>query len=108
MPTLEQAAYLWLDQFGKGKITVAIDASDLGTQFEQLDETGRRLTQGLLAVGQLIGSAILVAVALQPSVAAQTGVLAQIAVVVFFGVLANSLLIGYRLSRAPSSNGDDG
>ncbi len=108
IPTLEQAAYLWLDQLGKGKITVAIDASDLGTQFERIDNTGRRLTQGLLAVGQLIGSAILVAVALQPSVAAQTGVLAQIAVVVFFGVLANSLLIGYRLSRSPNSNEDDG
>ena len=31
LPALDQAAYSWLDQFGKGKITVAIDAGDLGT-----------------------------------------------------------------------------
>jgi hypothetical protein len=90
-----------MDQLGKGKITVAIDASDLGTQFERIDETGRRLTGGLLAVGQLIGSAILAAIALQPAVAEQTGPLAGIAVLVFMGVLANSLLVGYRLSKRP-------
>jgi len=102
IPTLEEAAYLWLDQLGKGKITVAIDASDLGTQFERLDDTGRRITQGLLAVGQLIGSAILAAIALQPTVAQATGPLAEIAVFVFFGVLINSLLIGYRMGRRSS------
>ena len=99
LPTLEQAAYLWLDQFGKGKITVAIDASDLGTQFERIDDTGRKLAQGMMAVGQLIGSAILAAIALQPTVADETGPLASIAVLVFFVVLVNSLMIGYRLSR---------
>jgi ubiquinone biosynthesis protein len=101
IPTLEQAAYLWMDQLGKGRITVAIDASDLGTQFERIDETGRRLTGGLLAVGQLIGSAILAAIALQPAVSEQTGPLAGIAVFVFLAVLANSLLVGDRLSRQP-------
>jgi ubiquinone biosynthesis protein len=104
IPTLEQAAYLWMDQLGKGRITVAIDATDLGTQFERIDDTGRRLTQGLLAVGQLIGSAILAAIALQPAISAQTGPLATVAVVVFFGVLANSLLVGYRLSRPRGGN----
>jgi ubiquinone biosynthesis protein len=102
IPTLEQGAYLWLDQLGKGKITVAIDASDLGVQFERIDDTGRQLTQGLMAVGQLIGSAILAAVALQPTVTEVTGPLASVAVLVFFGVLANSLLVGYRLSRRPA------
>jgi ubiquinone biosynthesis protein len=101
MPTLEQAAYLWLDQFGKGRITVAIDASDLGTQFEQLDETGRRLTVGLMVVGQLIGSAILAVIALQPAVSEQTGPLATIAVLAFFGVLVYSLVMVYRISRRP-------
>ena len=101
VPTLEQAAYMWLDQFGKGKITVAIDTSDLGVQFEKLDETGRRLTVGLMVVGQLIGSAILAVIALQPAVAEQAGPLATIAVLAFFGVLAYSLLMVYRVSRRP-------
>ncbi len=104
LPTLEQAAYSWMDQFGKGKITVAIDASDLGTQFERLDDTGRSLAQGMMVVGQLIGSAILAGIALQPTVADETGPLASIAVVVFFGVLINSLMVGYRLRR---SSGDE-
>jgi ubiquinone biosynthesis protein len=99
LPALEQAAYSWLDQFGKGKITVAIDASDLGTQFERIDDTGRKLAQGMMVVGQLIGTAILAAIALQPTVADETGPLASIAVFVFFVVLANSLVVGYRLSR---------
>ena len=99
MPTLEQAAYMWLDQFGKGKITVAIDASDLGTQFERLDETGRRLTVGILVVGQLIASAILVFVMLQPAVSEQAGPLVPISVLTFFSVLIYSLIIVYRMGR---------
>jgi len=101
MPTLEQAAYMWLDQFGKGKITVAIDASDLGTQFQQLDETGRRLTAGLMVVGQLIGTAILAVIALQPAVASTVGPLVGVAILAFFGVLVYSLVMVYRISRKP-------
>jgi hypothetical protein len=53
----------------------------------------------MMVVGQLIGTAILAAIALQPTVADETGPLASIAVFVFFVVLANSLVVGYRLSR---------
>ncbi|MCJ7710057.1 MAG: AarF/UbiB family protein, partial [Chloroflexi bacterium] len=73
LPTLESAAFMWIDQFGKGKITVAIDTSDLDSQFRQLDDTGRRLTVGLLTVGQLIGTAILAVVLLQPAIAETVG-----------------------------------
>ena len=99
LPTLESAAFMWIDQFGKGKITVAIDTSDLDTQFRQLDETGRRLTVGLLTVGQLIGTAILAVVLLQPAVADTVGPLANLAVLAFFGVLAYSLFVVYRVGR---------
>jgi hypothetical protein len=78
-PTLESAAFMWIDQFGRGKITVAIGTSDLDTQFRQLDDTGRRLTVGLLTVGQLIGTAILAVVLLQPAVAETVGPLANLA-----------------------------
>jgi hypothetical protein len=104
MPTLEQAAFMWLDQFGKGKITVAIDTSELDTQFRQLDDTGRRLTVGLMVVGQLIGSAILAVVLLQPAVAATLGPLANIAVIAFFAVLAYSLVMVYRVGRRPDDD----
>jgi ubiquinone biosynthesis protein len=104
LPTLESAAFMWIDQFGKGKITVAIDTSDLDTQFRQLDDTGRRLTVGLLTVGQLIGTAILAVVLLQPAVADTVGPLANLAVIAFFGVLAYSLFVVYRVGRRRDDN----
>ncbi len=104
LPTLESAAFMWIDQFGKGKITVAIDTSDLDTQFRQLDDTGRRLTVGLLTVGQLIGTAILAVVLLQPAIAETVGPLASIAVFAFFGVLAYSLFVVYRVGRRPEDD----
>jgi ubiquinone biosynthesis protein len=104
LPTLESAAFMWIDQFGKGKITVAIDTSDLDTQFRQLDETGRRLTVGLLTVGQLIGTAILAVVLLQPAIADTVGPLASLAVFAFFGVLAYSLFVVYRVGRRPDDD----
>jgi ubiquinone biosynthesis protein len=104
LPTLESAAFMWIDQFGKGKITVAIDTSDLDTQFRQLDDTGRRLTVGLLTVGQLIGTAILAVVLLQPAIADTVGPLANLAVIAFFGVLAYSLFVVYRVGRRQDDN----
>jgi ubiquinone biosynthesis protein len=104
LPTLESAAFMWIDQFGRGKITVAIDTSDLDTQFRQLDDTGRRLTVGLLTVGQLIGTAILAVVLLQPTVADTVGPLANLAVLAFFGVLAYSLFVVYRVGRRQDDN----
>lgn len=104
LPTLESAAFMWIDQFGKGKLTVAIDTSDLDSQFRQLDETGRRLTVGLLTVGQLIGTAILAVVLLQPEIADTVGPLASLAVFAFFGVLAYSLFIVYRVGRRPEDD----
>jgi len=104
LPNLEQAAFMWVDQFGKGKITVAIDTSDLDTQFRQLDEIGRRLTVGLLVVGQLIGSAILAVVMLQPAVAEALGPLVSVALLAFFGVLAYSLVVVWRVARPPEDS----
>ena len=104
LPTLEQAAFMWIDQFGKGKITVAIDTSELDSQFRQLDDTGRRLTVGLLTVGQLIGTAIIAVVLLQPTVASTVGPLASFAVLAFFGVLFYSLFVVYRVGRRPDDN----
>jgi len=104
LPTLEAAAFMWIDQFGRGKITVAIDTSDLDTQFRQLDDTGCRLTVGLLTVGQLIGTAILAVVLLQPAVADTVGPLANLAGLAFFGVLVYSLVVVYRVGRRPDDD----
>jgi hypothetical protein len=54
LPALEQAAYSWLDQFGKGKITVAIDASDLGTS-SSASSAGRVPSAGRAVAGAARG-----------------------------------------------------
>ena len=66
LPTLENAAWSWLDQFGKGKLVVEIDTSDLNAQIAKVSDLGRQVAIGMLVTGQLIGTAILAVVLLQP------------------------------------------
>jgi ubiquinone biosynthesis protein len=100
-PTLEAAAWSWLDQFGKGRLEVHIDTSDLGNQVEKINELGRQLAIGLLAAGQLIGTAIISIVLLQPA-AAQFQSLGYFAIIAFAVALAISLYILLRALRGPS------
>lgn len=58
VPTLEQAALSWLDQFEKGKFVVNIDTSDLTQHVESIETILRRLTIALITGGLVIGSAI--------------------------------------------------
>jgi len=101
MPTLEDAAWSWLDQFGKGRIEVHVDTSDLGNQIEKINELGRQLAIGMLAAGQLIGTAILAVILLQPA-AEQFQSLGYFAIMAFVVALAISLYILFRALRGPS------
>ncbi len=92
-PTLEAAAWSWVDQFGKGKLVVEVDTSDLGKQLEQINAAGRRLSTGMIVVGQLIGTAILAVVVLQPAVTESLGFIPGVAVTAFIVVLAYSFWI---------------
>lgn len=100
-PTLEAAAWSWLDQFGKGRIEVHVDTSDLGNQIEKINELGRQLAIGMLAAGQLIGTAILAVILLQPS-AEQFQGLAYFAIIAFVIALGISLYVLYRTLRGPT------
>ncbi len=92
-PTLEAAAWSWLDQFGRGKLVVEIDTSDLGKQLESLNAAGRRLSTGMIVVGQLIGTAILAVVTLQPAIADTLGFIPGLALTAFVVVLIYSFYI---------------
>ena len=93
-PTLEAAAWSWVDQFGKGKLVVEVDTSDLGEQLAQINSAGRRLSTGMIVVGQLfIGTAILAVVALQPAVADTLGFIPGLAITAFLVTLAYSFYI---------------
>jgi ubiquinone biosynthesis protein len=66
-PSLEAAAFKWIDLFNKGKITVEVDTSDLSRSIESVSNLGKQATIGLIVVGQLIGTAIAMIILLQPA-----------------------------------------
>ncbi len=106
-PTLEAAAWSWLDQFGRGKLVVEVDTTDLGIQFEKLNAAGRRLSTGMIVVGQLIGTAILAVVTLQPAIASQLGFVPGLALSAFVVVLLYSFYILFRGDAGGGRTGDD-
>jgi ubiquinone biosynthesis protein len=108
-PTLEAAAWSWVDQFGKGKLVVEVDTSDLGKQLSQINSAGRRLSTGMIVVGQLVGTAILAVVALQPAVAENLGFIPGLAITAFLVTLGYSFYILLRGEAGGGKpGGDDG
>jgi hypothetical protein len=54
---------------GSGGITVELDTSQLERSFAKAGDVGRQATVGIIVVGQLIGTAIVLGTLLQPSLA---------------------------------------
>ena len=67
VPSLEAATLSWLDQYNKGKFVVEVDTKGLEKSISSVSEIGRQATVGVIVVGQLIGTAIVMAIMLQPS-----------------------------------------
>jgi len=104
VPTLEAAAWSWLDQFGKGRIVVTVDTSDLNREIGKVGDLGRQLAIGMLVTGQLIGTAILAAVLLQPSVSTEFQTFGYIGLVAFGVALIVSLYVLFRTLQAPEGD----
>ncbi len=58
LPTIQEAAVSWLDQYQKGRFEVTIDTSELAQEVDKIGGIGRQIVIGLMLVGLLIGSAI--------------------------------------------------
>ena len=95
-PTLEAAAFKWLDVVNRGGLTVELDTTDLNESIGRIEGMGRQATGGIIVVGQLIGTAIAMTILLQPQLAAFTG-LAYIAIIVFGVTLLVSFFVLFRL-----------
>ena len=106
LPTLEAAAWMWLDGFGKGQLTVKVDTSDLGEQFGTLNKIGGMLTVGMILAGALIGLAIVTVMLLQPAVGNSLGPIPGIAAVMFIGLLLYALRQVRRFTKSIGSDGD--
>jgi ubiquinone biosynthesis protein len=96
VPSLEDAAFKWIDLFNRGKITVEVDTTQLSDAIENVSGLGRQATVGLIVVGQLIGTAIVMVILLQPSLAAYSG-LAYAAMLAFAVTLIVSFFVLFRV-----------
>ena len=74
VPSMEGAALQWLDMFNSGKITVEVDTKGLERSIASVSDIGRQATVGVIVVGQLVGTAIVMAILLQPELSQFQGV----------------------------------
>jgi ubiquinone biosynthesis protein len=96
-PNLDTAVLKWLDVVNQGKLIVQVDTSDLDRSIEKVGGAGRQATIGLIVVGQLIGTAIVMAILLQPSLSQYIGV-AYAAMIAFGITLVVSFYVLYRMA----------
>jgi ubiquinone biosynthesis protein len=96
VPSLEGAALSWIDQFNKGKFVVEVDTKGLERSISSVSDIGRQATVGIIVVGQLIGTAIVMAVLLQPSLV-QFQSVAYLAMIAFAVTLVVSFVVLFRL-----------
>ncbi|MGZ3588449.1 MAG: AarF/UbiB family protein [Candidatus Limnocylindrales bacterium] len=103
LPTLEAAVWKWMDQFGRGKLVVEVDTSDLNRQIGKVGDLGRQLAIGMLVTGQLIGTAILTVVLLQTSTT-EFQTFAYVGLIAFGLSLIVSMYVLFRALRQASSD----
>ena len=104
VPSLEAATLSWLDQYNKGKFVVEVDTKGLEKSISSVSEIGRQATVGVIVVGQLIGTAIVMAIMLQPSLTQFQG-LAYAAMIAFAVTLVVSFVVLFRLFFVPRRAG---
>jgi ubiquinone biosynthesis protein len=107
LPTIEAAAWSWVDQFGKGKLVVTVDTADLNKQIAKVSDLGRQLAIGMLVTGQLIGTAILAVVLLQPATLEEFQTFAYLGLITFGIALLISLYVLYRALRSVARSIDE-
>jgi ubiquinone biosynthesis protein len=104
LPTLEAAVWKWMDQFGKGKLVIEVDTSELNKEIGKVSDLGRQLAIGMLVTGQLIGTAILAVVLLQPQALEEFQTFAYMGLIAFGVALIVSLYVLYRALRVIPSD----
>ncbi len=96
VPNVETAALKWFDMFNRGKLTVELDTTELNRSVDQVSGLGRQATAGIVVVGQLIGTAIVMAILLQPGQDQYVG-FAYAAMMAFAIVLVVSFVVLFRM-----------
>ncbi len=91
--------------FNQGKLTVEVDTKGLEKSLSGFNEVGRQAAVGLIVVGQLIGTAIVMAIMLQPELAQFQGV-AYLAMIAFGVTLVVSFIVLFRVFLSPRDRTD--
>ena len=86
--------------FNQGKLTVEVDTKGLEKSLAGINDLGRQATVGVIVVGQLIGTAIVMAILLQPSLT-QFQSVAYLAMIAFGVTLIVSFIVLFRVFLAP-------
>ncbi len=86
--------------FNQGKLTVEVDTKGLERSLAGINGLGRQATVGVIVVGQLIGTAIVMAILLQPSLV-QFQSVAYLAMIAFGVTLIVSFIVLFRVFLAP-------
>ena len=81
--------------------SVEVDTKGLEKSIASVSDIGRQATVGVIVVGQLIGTAIVMAILLQPELAQFQGV-AYLAMIAFAVTLIVSFVVLFRVFLAPS------
>jgi len=102
VPSLEAATLSWLDQYNKGKFVVEVDTKGLERSIKSVSDIGRQATVGVIVVGQLIGTAIVMAILLQPELTQFQGA-AYLAMIAFAVSLIVSFIVLFRVFTTPST-----
>ena len=105
VPSFEGAAFSWIDQFNKGKFVVEVDTKGLEKSISSVSDIGRQATVGVIVVGQLIGTAIVMAILLQPSLTQFQG-FAYLAMIAFAVTLVVSFIVLFRVFLRPRGEDD--
>jgi ubiquinone biosynthesis protein len=100
VPSLEAATLSWLDQYNRGKFVVEVDTKGLERSIKSVSDIGRQATVGVIVVGQLIGTAIVMAILLQPELTQFQGA-AYLAMIAFAVSLIVSFVVLFRVFFAP-------
>ncbi|NTU81562.1 MAG: AarF/ABC1/UbiB kinase family protein, partial [Chloroflexales bacterium] len=109
LPSLQEAAVKWLDQYQAGKLKLEIDTGELSGELKRLSSSTKdglqRLSIGLILAGMLIGSAIGLSF-LNPVEGAIWQYIYAVVLAAFLAVLLYSAVVVWMLVRSmrPSSN----
>jgi ubiquinone biosynthesis protein len=95
-PSIDESVIKWLDVINRGKLVVEVDTSELNRAVAKVGGVGQTATIGLIVVGQLIGTAIVMAILLQPSLSEFQGV-AYAAMIAFGVTLFVSFVVLFRM-----------